>query len=329
MLFLLKRLCGLVAVLFLMTLVIFLLQEVVPADPARAAVGPNAPRAQVEAKRLELGLDKPVLVRFGLYLGRLAQGDLGTSIRTRHPVALDIASALPASLELLATGLILGIVLGLVLAFSYDLPVLGAPIRAVLIGSASAPVFLTAMLLVILFWFRLGWLPGSGRTGIAGIAGPTGLLVPDALMAGRLDGVADALSHLALPALTLALPMGVAVGRTLKSSMIAVLRQTYIRTARSKGLSEPRIVLRHVLRNAAQAPLAMVGLQIGLVSSNLLIVERIFGWPGIGLYAVQATGGSDLPAVLGVSLVFAVIYIVLNMGIELVQGLIDPRLTTS
>lgn len=326
MLFLLKRLGGLVAVLFMMTLLVFLLQEVVPADPARAAVGPNAPRAQVEAKRIELGLDKPVLVRFGRYLARLTVGDLGTSIRTRRPVGVDIAAALPASLELLAAGLILGVLIGLFLAFSYDLAGWGTLVRTLLIGSASSPVFLTGMLLVVLFWFQLGWLPGSGRSLAGSSGGPTGLAVLDGLLTGRPDLTADALKHLVLPALTLALPMGAAVGRTLRSSMVTVSRQPYIRTARSKGLTEQRIVLGHVLRNAAQAPLAMVGLQIGLVSANLLIVERIYAWPGVGLYAVQATGGSDLPAVLGVSLVFAVIYIVLNMAIDLLQGWLDPRL---
>ncbi len=328
MLFLLKRLGGLVAILFMMVLIVFLLQEVVPADPARATVGPNAPRSQVEAKRIELGLDKPVLLRFGRYLARLMNGDLGTSIRTRRPVAVDIAAALPASLELLAAGLVLGVLIGFILAFSYDLAGWGTLVRTLLIGSASSPVFLTGMLLVVLFWFRLGWLPGSGRSA-AGSIGPTGFAVLDGLLAGRLDLTADALKHLVLPALTLALPMGAAVGRTLRSSMVTVSRQLYIRTARSKGLSERGIVFRHVLRNAAQAPLAMVGLQIGLVSANLLIVERIFAWPGVGLYAVQATGGSDLPAVLGVSLIFAIIYIVLNTGIDLLQGWLDPRLAVA
>ena len=329
MAFLLKRFAGLAAVLFLMTLLVFVLQQVVPADPARAAVGPNAPRALVEAKRVELGLDRPVLVRFGLYLERLAHGDLGVSIRTRRPVRDDVLNALPASLELLVAGLIVGCGLGAVFALSYDLPGWGAPARILLIGGSSSPPFLTSMALVILFWFQLGWLPGSGRLSATALQGPTHFAILDGLLAGNPRQALDAVAHLILPALTLALPMGAAVGRTLRSSVVNVARQPYVRTARSKGLSERRIFWTHVLSNAAQAPLAMVGLQIGALCANLLIVERVFAWPGIGLYAVQATGGSDLPAVLGVSLAFAAIFIVFNAGIDLLQAWLDPRLSAA
>lgn len=327
MLFFVRRLAGLAVVLLAMTFVTFMLQQIVPGDPARAAVGPNAPPAVVQAKRAELQLDRPVLARYALYLSRLAQGDLGTSIRTHNPVADDLGRLLPATLELVGTAVVLGFCFGAALGLAGNSGLWSTTSRFVLLTGASAPVFLTAMLLALLFWFDLGWLPGSGRSTIADLThGPTGLFTLDALLAGRPDILLDATRHLLLPAFTLALPMAVAIGRTLRSSLQGVMRQDYVRTARAKGLTDMRIVLRHCLRNAAQSPLAMAGLQIGLVLANVVIVERIYAWPGLGLYVVQATSSSDLPAVLGVAIVFASIYIVANGLIDAVQLVLDPRI---
>jgi len=196
------------------------------------------------------------------------------------------------------------------------------------VGGASAPIFLLALLLLLLFWFRLDWLPGSGRLSIRDFStGPTGILTLDGILIGRLDVTWDALLHLILPGLALALPIAVAVGRTLRSSLVNVLRQNYIRTAYSKGLTDARVVIRHAFRNASTAPLAMIGLQVGLLFANILIVERIFAWPGLGLYTVQALGSSDLAAVLGVSLVFGGSYVVINAVIDLLQAWADPRVT--
>jgi peptide/nickel transport system permease protein/dipeptide transport system permease protein len=159
--------------------------------------------------------------------------------------------------------------------------------------------------------------------------GPTGLLIVDGLLLGRPDMSLDALAHLVLPALTLALPAAVAIGRTLDSSLRQVLRQDYIRTARSKGLSESAILRRHGLRNAAGAPLSMVGLQVAMMFGNLVIVEQIFSWPGVGLYLLQAFAASDLPAVLGVAVVFAAAYLLLTALIEEAQAWLDPRIGRS
>ena len=221
----------------------------------------------------------------------------------------------------------LGFGLGVALGLAGDSGVWSSIARVVLLTGASAPVFLTALLFALLFWFDLGWLPGSGRTTIADApTGPTGLLTLDGLLAGRADVLVDAARHLLLPALTLALPMAVAIGRTLRSSLRGVMRQDYVRTARAKGLSDARVLLRHGLRNAAQGPLAMAGLQVGLVLANVVVVERVFAWPGLGLYVVQATSSSDLPAVLGVAIVFAAIYIVANGLVDAAQVALDPRI---
>lgn len=325
--FIVNRLVGLVVVLVAMTAVVFALQQLVPADPARAAVGPNAPAEAVAAKRTELGLDKPVLQQYGTYVRHVLRGDLGQSVRTQQPVRTDVTDRLPASLELVIAALVLALLIGPGLAVLEVVLPRPGPLRHLFAAGASAPIFLVGLLLLYVLWFRSGLAPGGGRTSTPDTApdGPTGLLVVDALLAGRLGTAWDAVQHLFLPALTLALPAAVAVGRTLRSSLVGVMRSDQVRTARSKGLTEFTVLRRHGLRNASTAPLSMTGLQIGGLFVNLLLVERIFSWPGLGLYVVQSLGSADLTAVLGVSLLFGAAYIVVNAVVDLAQGWADPR----
>jgi peptide/nickel transport system permease protein/dipeptide transport system permease protein len=326
--FLVWRAAGLVAVLLLMTLVVFLLRQVIPSDPARAAVGPNAPASVVAAKRHELGLDRPLLSQYGTYLRELAGGDLGTSSRTHSSVASDVARFLPASLELVLFAVLFALVIAAVLALAQTLLRRSGWLSGIFLSGASAPIFLTSLLLVYVLWYKLHLLPSVGRTSVPDAPdGPTGLLTVDGLLHGRPYVTWDAIQFLVMPALALAVPMGVAVGRSLRSSLVGVLRQDYVRTARSKGLSEGAVIRRHALRNASTGPLSMAGLQVGLVFANLLIVERIFAWPGLGLYTVQSLGQSDLTAVLGVALVFGAAYVVLNTLVDLAQAWVDPRVS--
>jgi peptide/nickel transport system permease protein/dipeptide transport system permease protein len=323
--FLLRRVLGLLGVLLVMSLIVFLLQSVVPADPARSLAGPTAPEAVVEGLRGELGLNDPVLVQYGRYLGRVAAGDLGTSIRTHQPVAADILAHAPASLELMLAALVLGLLLGTGVAVVQHLAWGGGALRVLLIALGSVPIFLSALLLVYLFWFRLDWLPGGNRIGIRRFEGPTGFMFVDWALLGRPEVLTSALRHLALPALTLAIPIAVSLARSINSSLATTMQQPFVRTLRGKGLTEARILWSHAARNSAAGPLAMVGLQVGLLFANLLIVERIFAWPGLGLYTVQAFAASDLPAVLGVSLAFGAFYIAVNILIDLAQAALDPR----
>ncbi len=326
--FLMWRTAGLVGVLLVMTVVVFVLRQLIPSDPARAAVGPNAPESVVDAKRVQLGLDRSLIVQYGRYLGQLLHGNLGDSVRTSQPVRSDIARALPASLELILTAVVMAVVIGLVLALAEMFLPHAAPIRWVLLAGSSAPIFLTGLLGLFLLWFKWHLLPGGGRTTFADAPiGPTGLLTVDGLLAGRPAVTWDALQHLFLPALTLAVPMGVAIGRSLWSSLLGTMRQDYVRTARSKGLREWTVVRKHAMRNSAAAPLAMAGLQIGLIFGNLIIVEQIFSWPGLGLYTIQSLGADDLTAVLGVSLVFGCAYIIINALVDLAQVIADPRVS--
>ena len=324
--YLAKRLGGLILVLVVMSFIVFCLQAIIPADPARALAGPSAPVETIERIRAELGLDQPLLVQYGQFMSRLAQGDLGTSIRTRQPIAADVLKYGPASLELIVFAMLLGTSFAFLLAFAQTTMTRSGGVRLGMLAAGSFPIFLTALLLAYFLWFKLGWFPGSGRLDIRRFSGPTGFFVLDGLLLGRPDIALNALWHLFLPALALSVPIAISVGRSLNSALVDVMRQPYIRTARGKGLSGGRIFFRHGLRNAASAPLAMLGLQVGLLYGNLLIVERIFSWPGLGLYTVQSFASSDLPAVLGIAMVFGAFYILVTMLVEVLQSVADPRI---
>jgi peptide/nickel transport system permease protein len=234
---------------------------------------------------------------------------------------------LPATLELAiaATFLaaLLGFALGLVTARGG-----GTPLRLLLVGGASVPGFLLAILLLLAFYSGLHWLPGSGRlsSSITPPNGPTKLYVVDGLLHGRPDVTLDALRHLFLPALCLALAPAVALGRVLRSSLRTVLGQDHIRTARAKALTERRILVHHALRSALNAPLTMAGLQVGMLLAGVVVIETVFAWPGIGLYTVQSISSTDFPAVAGVTLVLGAAYVVINALVDVGQLVADPRL---
>jgi peptide/nickel transport system permease protein len=325
--FTLTRLASLVGILLGLSVIVFLLQAVVPADPVRAMVGASATPQIVEAKRHELGLDRPLPAQYAQFLSRAVRGDLQMSLHTRRPVRTDIAAFLPATLELAATALAMAVVLGGALGL---LTARGraTSLRVGLVASASVPAFLLALLLLIVFYARLHWAPGSGRISaeLEAPTGPTGLLTVDGLLAGRLDVVGDALAHLALPALCLALGPAVALGRTLRSSLQTVLGSDHIRTARAKGLTERGVLLRHAVRPALNAPLTMTGLQVGMLLAGVVVIESIFAWPGLGLYTARAITSVDFPAIVGVTLVMGAVYVIVNALVDLAQVAADPRL---
>jgi peptide/nickel transport system permease protein len=325
--FTLTRLASLVGILLGLSVVVFLLQAVVPADPVRAMVGASAKPQIVEAKRHELGLDRPLPAQYAQFLSRAVRGDLQMSLHTRRPVRTDIAAFLPATLELAATALAMAVVLGGALGL-LTARGRGTSLRVGLVASASVPGFLLALLLLIVFYAQLRWFPGSGRISaeLEAPTGPTGLLTVDGLLAGRLDVVRDALAHLALPALCLALGPAVALGRTLRSSLQTVLSADHIRTARAKGLTERGVLLRHAVRPALSAPLTMTGLQVGMLLAGVVVIESIFAWPGLGLYTARAITSVDFPAIVGVTLVMGAVYVIVNALVDVAQVAADPRL---
>ncbi len=326
--FLVVRALGTLGVLLALITVVFVLQTAVPGDPVRASVGVNASDEVVEAERHRLGLDEPLPVQYATYLGQVVQGGLGESLRTGRDVRADIGAFLPATLELAGFSIFLaglgGLLIGVLSVVSSRL---AAPARLIFVGGASVPSFLLALILIYIFYFKLSWLPLSGRTGLADAPqGPTGLLLLDSLLHVRLDAFVDALRHLILPGLALALVPAVAIGRVLRSSLIEVYRADYIRTLHAKGLPPRSVLFRHALRNALSAPLTMAGLQLGLLLGGVVIVEAIFAWPGIGLYLNQSIAFGDLRAIAGVTLVVGAGYVVVNTLVDLAQAAADPRI---
>jgi peptide/nickel transport system permease protein len=326
-----KRLVALVAVLLGLTVIVFALQALIPSDPARAMVGASASPAAVAAKSHELGYDKPLPTRFVDYLGRTASGNLQSSLRTRNPVADDLRTFAPATLELALSASVLAAIMGVGLALALAAGGrIARLLRLTLVAGASVPGFLVALLAILVFYSWLHLLPASGRVSDSLVLpdGPTGLLLIDSLVAGDPGVFGSALAHLVLPAFTLALVPALAIARTLATTLEQVMREDYVRTARAKGLRERVILLRHGLRNSAGPALTMGGLQFGLLLAGIVVVEQIFSWPGLGLYLDQSIAFSDFPAITGTTLLLGIAYVVVNFLVDVAQALADPRIRT-
>lgn len=327
--FVVGRVVGLLVVLWALLTIVFLLGSVVPSDPARAFAGAGASAEVIEAKRQELGLDDPLPTRYVNYLGRVVQGDLSTSVHTRRPVLDDVADALPATLELLFTSLVIVALIGLLVGtFTATARRGSGLVRGTLLAGASVPTFTLGLVALYLFYYKLGWLPAGNRTSEvpSPVDGPSGFLLVDSLLAGQVGTFFDVLWHLALPALTLALAPALLTARTLRSSLRRSLHQDYSRTARAKGLSERRVLWRHALRNSLNAPLTIFGLEFGAMLAGIAIVETISSWPGLGLYIERAIASTDVPAIVGATLVIGAVFVIANAVVDVVQAIVDPRL---
>jgi peptide/nickel transport system permease protein len=323
-----QRLIGMVVVLLLLTLAVFVIQTKLPADPVAATLGGGASQQLIAQKRHQLGYDKPLWVQYERFLERLAHGDLGTSLRTRSSVAGDVAHFAPGTAELALASAVWVFLFALVLGVWSALRRYGSGIaRLVMLALASAPSFFLAILFILLFYSHLHWLPASGEsTSLQPIRKITGFLLIDALLRGNLHVAWDALRHLVLPSLVIALGPAISIARVMRGSLIDTMRLDHIRTARSKGLSEVRVILKHALRNSLTPVLAMTGLQVGLLLTGVVVVETVFAWPGLGLYTANALQFDDFPAVMGITLVFGVVYVVVNAIVDILQLVADPRL---
>ena len=323
--FIVRRAGAAVVLLLVLTAIVFYLQSISPGDPVKASLGANASPAAVAAARTRLGLDDPLPVRYARFVGDAAPGDLGTSLRTHRPVTSDLRDYLPATAELVGLAFIFAAALATLFAFSGALRTRGGgAYRGVLLIGATAPPFLLGLVAIILFYSRLGWLPASGRG--PDDPGPTGLLVPDSLLHGSLGDTTDALKHLLLPALVLAIAPAIAIGRIWRSSIEEVFRSDHIRTARSKGLTESAVLSRHVVRNSLNPPLSMAGLQLGFIFAGVIVVEQVFSWPGVGNYLGASIEVSDFNAIAGVTLILGALYIVVNAVVDVLQAVVDPRI---
>jgi peptide/nickel transport system permease protein len=301
--FLLRRLIQSVLILIGISLITFLLLYVLPADPVRQIAGRAATAETVESIRKELGLDQPFIVQYGRYMAGLVQGDLGRSYLQRTEVSELIAARLPPTLILMAAGIAAELAIGVTLGVIAALRRGRAADNVLMVASfvaVSAPQFVVSLLVLYVFAVQLGWFPIGGY------------------------GTA---AHLVLPALTLGLLGAGWYARMMRSSMIDVLAQDFVRTARAKGLTRARVILRHALPNAILPIIAMIGIDIGIFMGGLVVVESVFGWPGIGQLAWQAIQRVDIPIIMGVTLISAAAIVLGNLLADIVTTFIDPRIT--
>ena len=298
----LRRLGGALMILFGVAAITFVLLYALPADPAVQLAGRSATAQTVANIRHELGLDQPLIVQFVHYLGNLVQGDLGRSYTQKTEVMTLILARLPATLILMVTGILVEVVIGLTLGTIAALNRGGAVDRLVMTASfigVSAPQFVVALLLLYVFAAKLQWFPMSGF---------------------------GTVSHVVLPALTLGVLGAGWYARMVRSAMIDVLNQDYIRTARAKGVAERTVVLRHAVPNALLPIVAMIGIDIGQFMGGVVVVEAVYGWPGIGQLAWQAIQQVDIPIIMGVTLISSLAIVIGNLIADLVAPLIDPRI---
>lgn len=328
--FLVRRLGGLLFVLLGVSILTFFLAQVVPVDPAASALGSNAREEQIEAYRQQMGLDKPAAVQYVNYMGRLVRGDLGNSIRTRRPVIADLRDYLPATIELTLAAMLftitIGLPLGIVAALRRNTWLDGSARLLALTGGAM-PIFYVGLVLLGIFYRQLQWLPGPGRldSTLQPPAHISGLFIVDSLLTGNWNTLRNAAAHLVLPAITLGAYSTAVLLRMTRSSTLEMLGQDYVRTARAKGLAEATVVGLHVFKNALPPILTIIGILFGSLLSGAVLTETIFNWPGIGRYATTSVTTLDYPAVMGVTLVAAIIYPVMNTLVDISYSVIDPR----
>lgn len=328
-----RRLLLVFPMLIGITLLTFLVSRLVPVDPIAIIVSEKALDQPdiVQAAVAKWGLDKPLPEQYLLYMRNLVQGDLGTSFKTKRPVAQDLRQYLPATVELGIASLLFALLFGLPLGILAALKAGRWPDHAARVFSllgASMPPFWSGLMLLFLFYYRLQLLPGPGRIDTRMSAPPqvTGMYLVDSLLAGDKASFVSSLQHLILPAIILGWFTLAVVSRITRASMLEVLRTDYIRTARAKGLHERAVIVIHALRNAFIPTLTVLGLAFAGLMTGAIMTETIFAWPGIGRYAVESAANLDYPAVLGTTLLIAVIYIFVNLTVDILYGFVDPRI---
>jgi len=333
--YVLRRLLTSIFVLFGVSVITFLLARVVPSDPAILYIGPKARADEIARVRTQLGLDKPLPVQYVYYMRDLLHGDLGISIGTKRPVLQEILDRAPATLELLFSGMLLAVLIGIPLGvlsarWQGKLPDVG--VRTVSIIGVSIPAFFLGMLLQIIFFRNLHWLPLAGRVSndlrfTHPIVTVTHFFIIDTLLTRNWVAFKDVVSHLLLPALTLAAyPIGL-IARMTRAAMLEIMEQDYIRTARAYGIREVVITYLYALKNAISPTLTVIGLTIAFALTGTFFVELIYTWPGLGEFTVRALLNIDYPTIMGITLLGASAYVVINLVVDLLQAWIDPRIS--
>ncbi|GAA5176804.1 ABC transporter permease subunit [Niveibacterium umoris] len=329
--FLLKRLAVVVPTFIGITLLVFSLIRMIPGDPVEALSGERGMEPERYARLMhEFGLDRPLPVQYFEFVGRALKGDLGYSIVSHEPVLREFLDRFPATFELalcaILFAMLIGIPAGMLAAVKRNTPI-DYGVMGVSLAGYSMPIFWWALLLILFFSVQLGWTPVSGRLDI--LFDPprvTGLMLVDAWLSGEEGAFRSAASHLILPTLALGTIPLATLARMTRSAMLEVLREDYIRAARAKGLSPFRVVVKHALRNALIPVVTVLGLQVGVLMGGAVLTETIFAWPGIGKWLIEAIHRRDYPVVQGGILLIATLVIVVNLVVDLLYGIINPRI---
>ncbi|SFB29761.1 peptide/nickel transport system permease protein [Acetitomaculum ruminis DSM 5522] len=331
-----KRLLYLVIMLFGVATLVFILTKLIPGDPVTANLSQRAlsDESIVAAYKAKYGLDKPLIVQYLLYIKSLVTFDLGTSIRTNNAVLDELQRCYPATIELALLSIIIATVLGIffgVISAIKRNSIIDQIVRAISVTGVSLPSFWFALLMLFFFYYKLKVFPGPGRlsTSFSAPATVTGLYVLDSLLEGDFPKALDAFSHLILPSLVLAaFTMGL-ITRTTRSNLLDVMSTDYIRTAKAKGLNQTKLIIHHALGNALIPVLTVIGLGLGNLLGGMVLVETIFNWPGVGQFAYQSVMSNDFPSIIGVALLIAINYMVINTIVDILYGIIDPRVRLS
>ncbi|MEW6546927.1 MAG: ABC transporter permease [Bacillota bacterium] len=328
--YILRRLIAIIPVLLGISVVVFLIMHLIPGDPVLVMLGEKASPQRAEELRRELGLYDPLYIQYGRFLARAVQGDLGRSIRTQEKVTREIAVRFPATLELTICALLLAVTAGVllgVIAAVRQYSVWDNLSMVLAVAGVSMPVFWLGLMLIFLFGVALGWLPLSGRLSVdVHLTSITGLHLLDAILTRNSTAFWDALAHLVLPSVALGAIQMAIIARMTRSSMLEVIRQDYIRTARSKGLAERVVIYKHALKNALIPVVTVVGLTVGRLLGGAVLTETIFSWPGLGKFAVDAIYSRDYPQVQGVVLLIATGFVLVNLLVDVIYVFLDPRI---
>lgn len=328
--YIIKRLLMLIPVLIGVSLIVFVLLRVAASDPAPVVLGQHATDEQMDEWREANGLNDSVVEQYVDFITGAVQGDFGESYYTKSPVIDEIGSRFPATIEIAVFAIIVasvfGILIGVIAAVKKNSIIDNASMVLSLVG-VSVPIFWLGILFIILFTKVLGWLPASGRIDVTfSVNDVTGLYLIDTIISGDWEAFKNALWHLILPGMTLALYTLAIISRMTRSSMLDTLNQDYIRTARSKGLGEGRVIIKHGLRNALMPIVTVIGLQFGALLGGAVLTETVFAWPGIGSYTVECINKSDFPVIQAVVLIIATIFVLMNLIVDIIYAFLDPRI---
>ncbi len=326
----LTRLLWLVPTLVGLVIIVFAIANVVPSDPVRIIAGENATPEQIEALRIQLGYDKPLYVQLLRYFGDLLHGEMGNSLYSQRPIVEDLATRLPATLELTFTAILLAVMLGIPLGVLSALrrnSLLDQALRVVTVSGLAIASFWLAMELQFLFAMKLDIAPLNGRIDGFGPDPVTGLFIVDSLLAWDFESLGSAFRHLALPALTLALPAAATIVRFTRAGVLEVINSSSVLYQNAMGMPRALIVWKYVLRSALISTLTQIGLIFGVLLSGAVVVEAVFDWPGLGTFAVQSILQSDHKAIMGFTIWAGAMFVLINLAVDVLQTIIDPRST--